>query len=382
MNAQWIAGVTQENRALPLGITLLLAVAPLGCSASQPTSADRAAILPSLVPAGEIGCSDCGDARQVTPTAVALLDDRRVAVLDSWEPFVRIFDAVGNPTNTFGELGQGPGEMGMNAGMPRPIPGTWILPYDGGVAIIDIDTKLETFDATGRFIAQHPLALPIVPVDQAFDAATATYFRAGFDAAAEGRGPGITGCRLGEPSGAVCGPLPRFESFLSDAADPRPPNTLFRTLAIGATLDGGLVVADRGTYRIWVFDPQGAVVVETGRDISRIAKSDEEIQEERDRWRGPADALDIDPLREHIERGGLGVDGSGRIWVLTQRWAETESVFDVFAESGEYLGEVAVAAQVRQGQWTVAPFFLRGDRLAAVVSLEDGSERVRLWDLH
>ena len=362
----------------PLGIALILAVCAFGCSEPQTT---QARTIPSLLPAGEIGCTDCGDARQITPTAVALLDDGRVAVLDSWEPFVRIFDAAGNPTTTFGKLGQGPGEIGMSVGMARPIPGTWILPYDGGVAVIDLDTKLETFDATGSFVAQHLLVLPIVPVDQAFDDATATYFRAGFDAAAEGRGPAISRCRFRGVDSVACERLPGFESFLSEAADPRPPNVLFRTVAIGATPAGGLVVADRATYRMWVIDARGEVIVETGRDIPRLAKTDEEIQLERERWYGPADALDIDPLRDHIEPGGLGVDGAGRIWVLTQRWTETESVFDVFDESGEYLGEVAVAAPIRQGQWTVAPFFLRDNRFAAVVPQADGSERVRLWEL-
>ncbi len=56
-------------------------------------------------------------------------------------------------------------------------------------------------------------------------------------------------------------------------------------------------------------------------------------------------------------------------------------MFDVFDETGEYLGEVAVAATIRKGQWTVAPFFLRDDRLAAVIPQADGSERVRLWEL-
>lgn len=363
----------------PLGIALISAVFAFGCS--EPQRPSQARTMPSLLPAGEIGCSDCGDARQITPTAVALLDDGRVAVLDSWEPFVRIFDANGDPTTTFGKLGQGPGEVGMSLGMARPIPGTWILPHDDGVAVVDLDAKLETFDAAGSFVAQHPLALPIVPIDQAFDAATATYFRAGSDAAAEGRGPTISRCRFRGANGVTCERLPGLESFLSEAADPSSPNALLRTVAIGATPAGGLVVADRATYRMWVIDTRGEVILESGRDISRIAKTDEEIQLERERWSGRPDALEIDPLRDHIEPSGLGVDGAGRIWVLTQRWTETESVFDVFDESGEYLGEVAVAAPIRQGQWTVAPFFLRDDRLAAVIPQADGSERVRLWEL-
>lgn len=378
MSVRVIDAAAKGGAMKPLGVALILAVTAFGCSEPETT---QARAIPSLQPAGEIGCSNCGDARQVSPTAVALLDDGHVAVLDSWEPFVRIFDAAGDPVTTYGKLGQGPGEMGMSVGMARPIPGTWILPHDGGVAVIDIDTTLEVFDATGAFVAQHPLALPSVPVDQAFDAATATYLRAGFDATAEGRGPGIGRCRFRGADGVACERFPGFESFLSEAADGGPPNVLFRTVAIGTTPAGGLVVADRATYRMWVIDAQGTVIVETGRDIPRLAKTDEEIQLERERRSGRPDALEIDPLRDHIERGGLGVDGDGRIWVLTQRWTETESVFDVFDESGEYLGEVAVAAPIRQGQWTVAPFFLRDDRLAAVIPQPDGSERVRLWEL-
>lgn len=371
----------------PFGIALVLVVSAFGCSGTETPqqvpqqTPPQGSAIPSLSPTGEIGCGDCDGILQITPTAVALLDGGRVAVLDSWEPFVRIFDAAGEPIASFGRLGEGPGEMGASLRMARPLPGVWILPWDGGVAVIDIDTTLETFDAAGNFIAQHALTVPMVPVGQAFNAAAATYFRAGFDFAAAGSDPGITRCRFGGAEAVSCDRVPGLEPFLAEAAGPGEPDDLLRAAVIGATPAGGLVVADRSTYRLWVIDAGGDVIVETARDIPRVVKTDEEIEIERERRSRRPGAVEIDPLREYIERGGIGVDGAGRIWVLTQRWTETESVFDVFDDSGAYVGEVGVAAPIRPGEWTVAPFFLRDDRLAAVIQQADGSERVRLWEL-
>ena len=150
-------------------------------------------------------------------------------------------------------------------------------------------------------------------------------------------------------------------------------------VAIAATPTGDLVLADRRSYRIGAVNAAGEIITQTGRDIPRREKTAEEIEVERQRMRGaPADA-EIDPLHPHIEYNGLDIDGSGRIWVLTTRWTETESIFDVFAPDGEYLGEATANALLRRGSWAVAPFFMGDNRLASVVQLPDGSEQVWVW---
>jgi len=150
-------------------------------------------------------------------------------------------------------------------------------------------------------------------------------------------------------------------------------------VAIASTPTGDLVLAARRSYRIWVVTEAGEIVTETGRDIPRRKKTAEEIELERQRRLGAPTNVEIDPLHPHIESSGLDVDGAGRVWVLTTRWTETESTFDVFAPGGEYLGEATAGALLRRGSWAVAPFFMGDNRLAAVVQLPDDSEQVWVW---
>ncbi len=360
---------------------VLMAGLATGCGGTDPAdeSTPRQSSPPALQLIATIGCTNCDDERQITPTAVALIDNDRVAILDSWEPFVRIFDAAGNPEASFGNQGQGPGEFGVSGGS-RPIPAAWVLGIDGAVAVIDIfPPMLEVFDSAGEFIEQRPLDVPPVPIDQAFNATSLAYYRRGFNPIARSEGPAVYRCVLDLRAAVNCSQVAGLEQFTSAPWEPGAQNADLRMVAIAATPTGDLVLADRRSYRIGAANAAGEIVTQTGRDIPRREKTAEEIELERQRMRGaPADA-EIDPLHPHIEYNGLDIDGSGRIWVLTTRWTETESIFDVFAPDGEYLGEATANALLRRGSWAVAPFFMGDNRLASVVQLPDGSEQVWVW---
>lgn len=368
---------TSSVAALALSL-LVLSTAAVGCAGSEPApdAGPSGQAAPSLELELKLGCAECGDDRQITPTAVAFLDDGGVAVLDSWEPYVRVFDAAGNPRVAFGNQGQGPGEFGISAGT-RPIPAAWIMALDGGVAVIDLfPPAVEAFDAAGRFREQRRLDLPPIPIDQAFDPVSRTYYRLGFDVIAGSGGGGILRCVLDLADEIGCDRVGEVERFISVPEEPRAPNADLGSLAIAATPSGDLVIADRSAYRIRIVDAGGDVVAETGREIPRQEKTPEEIEREREMILGDRE---VDPLHEHIEHNGVGVDGAGRIWVLTQRWTQGESVFDVFSPGGDYLGESRVDAILRRGSWAVAAYFLRDDRLAGIIEQADGSEQVWVW---
>jgi hypothetical protein len=90
----------------------------------------------------------------------------------------------------------------------------------------------------------------------------------------------------------------------------------------------------------------------------------------------------IDPLRMHLEQVGVQVDAEGRIWALTQRYADDNTIFDVFGPDGAYLTEVTVDAVIRRGTWHVGgSFIIAGRRLAAITQQPDGSEAVQVWEI-
>lgn len=335
----------------------------------------------TLEPVGTIGCAGCDDERQVTPWTLAILDDERIAVLDAFEPFVRVFGTDGDLRLSFGQKGEGPGEFGQELPGFGYFPGLWLFGNElGGVTVIDIfPVSLEVFGADGDFVERRETGLPdAVPTAQAFDAASRSYYRISFSA-----GPGaadsrrISRCRFSARGAADChffaDPVPFLQQEgLPDAA--------LGALVLAAGSEGSLVVANSGSYGIWVLDEQGEIVVRSGRDVPLPAKSDAELEAERQRLAraGRPDAQ-IDPHRPHIQPYGLQLDGDGRIWVLTGRYGDNDSVFDVFTPDGTYLNEVIIDAVVRPTERGLMPFVARGDLLAAAAQQPDGNKQVALY---
>jgi len=95
-------------------------------------------------------------------------------------------------------------------------------------------------------------------------------------------------------------------------------------------------------YEITVFSPEGDTLLEISRDAERIAKSEEEIQLEKE-WVevlfGGHDAGSMvveynpDPCRNMI--ADIGVDSEGRIWV--RRGTVLSPVFDVYDSDGNMM---------------------------------------------
>jgi len=335
----------------------------------------------SLELVSQLGCGDCEDERQLTPAVLALLDEGRVGVLDLYEPFVRVFGASGEVELAFGRKGQGPGEIGLATGAAY-LPGAWMAANEhGGLTVVDaLPWTLEIFDAAGAFVAQQRLDTPDgVPAGQASSVENGTYYQLSFAFMGGEASERITRCRL------LTTPEPQCELFA--AAAPflavGPPEARVGWLSIAATPDGGLVVANIAAYQIWVLDEDANVVLQTGRSIPRPAKSDAEIAREeaanQDRRVAGRAEREIDPQRGHIDSYGIQVDGAGRIWVLTQRYGDDTSVFDVFAADGTYLTELTVDAVIRRGPWNVTPFVAAGDRLAAITQQPDGNEFVYVY---
>lgn len=368
------------RRLAVVAATLLLAA----CAGPGPEPEE---VTPSvtLEQIGTIGCNECDDERQVTPMALAILDDERIAVLDAFEPFVRVFDAAGEPQRSFGTKGQGPGQLGVPVpGMPY-MPGMWLFGNElGGVTVLDVfPFTLEAFDAAGNFVDTTDSGLSMaVPTAQAFDPESRTYYR--FGAAMGSGGPG-----LGAPGIVRCH-FARDEAGCEDIADPVPflrqdefPDARLGALVAAVAPDGSLVIANSTSYDIWRLADDGAIAMHTGRDLPLPMKSEAELEQAREfAARSGQTDREIDPYRAHIESYGLQVDGVGRIWVLTGRYGEENSVFDVFAPDGAYLDEVAIDAAIRPTSMGITPFVTRGDLLVAATQRPDGNQEIRVYRIH
>lgn len=121
-----------------LGLAVVpIAMLAAACGGPAP-SPDETAPPIALEHVGTIGCDGCDDERQVTPVALAILDDERVGVLDAYEPFVRVFTTGGEPQLSFGAKGEGPGELGLALpGGSGYLPGLWLFGNElGGITVI------------------------------------------------------------------------------------------------------------------------------------------------------------------------------------------------------------------------------------------------------
>jgi hypothetical protein len=74
-------------------------------------------------------------------------------------------------------------------------------------------------------------------------------------------------------------------------------------------------------------------------------------------------AREIDPRKNFFSGGALRFDGSGRLWVRTDRGDAATTVFDLFSPAGDFIGEVRAEAAL--GSYHIA------NRQLAAVSASD-----------
>ena len=326
--------------------------------------------IPKLERVAEIGCDDCGDARQLSLTLdVAVDESGHVLVVDRDAPTLRMFDRTGKPMWGRGRPGSGPGEyrFAMRAA----------LGPNGTVQVVDMRLRRLTRLAADGSVAKS-LTIPF------FVAGSAT------------RG------RLGELA------------FLSDdfkrtgtvhrwlpGADAPVLVTSFQTPPPGeASLSGSIAVAPNGTiayltsadtYAIHLLSAACQPLPDLTRDIPRPRRTPEEIATMKNRMAmvgGAAKAAqesksgggsksllsddDRFQFKPHAGADALRYDDSGRLWVRTMRRTDKATVFDVFAASGTFAGEVTLPIRVDS-------YSLAGSYLATATEREDGTPIVVLW---
>ena len=323
------------------------------------------AVLPELVPGARFGCVECEGLEQLTPVAIGLGEDGRVYELDQYEPHVRMFDADGNLAATFGRSGQGPGEIQFPVAV---FPGD-----DGEVLVYDLP-GLHVFDAKGEHLRTMPWPMR---VPHSFDYLANEHsllmlsFLPRMPEARDGRSKALERWLL---EGEAIEP----EIVIAPQDLPADPSdaTRSRVTALAFRSDGGFVLGDRWSYRLYAYDAAGEPIGEFGREIPRQSKSQQQREREREKVDRSGGRLTLQPDMNHFQQWSLKFDCQGRLWVLTTRGGPDRSAIDLFDSDRRYLGEIQVAQHIVQG----GPMFeLAGGRLAAVVEDDDGIQTVQVW---
>jgi hypothetical protein len=344
-----------------------VALATLGAVAAASTTAAQ---VPRIERALEIGCEDCGDARQFSSIwDVAVTDAGQVLVVDRDAPTLRMFDKTGRLSWSRGRPGAGPGEYryAMRAA----------LGAGGSVHVIDMRlrrltrlgndgavTKSLTFQFFPAGVAARARQGELVILTDNFRR-TGTLERWAPDADA---------------------PV-RVMSF----STPEPGGGHIFSPSVAIAPNGDVAFLPTGErYEIQRISATGQTLPSLLRDIPRPRRTPEEIaagrqraqmvggnakaSQERQHGGGSRSVLPkADPmeLRPHAATDGLRYDDAGRLWVRTMRAIGSSTVFDVFGSNGQYVGEVTVPLGVQA-------FSLAGQYLATAAE-RDGVPIVVLW---
>ncbi|MCK4749453.1 MAG: 6-bladed beta-propeller [Bacteroidales bacterium] len=332
-----------------IALVSILLIALSGCGEetspvqeSDITSVDTITVMPS----DTIGVL-MGDSNYVFGTIgdVLYTSEGNIAVLDETGCCVKVFDPSGEFIMQMGREGSGPGEMLH--------PGAMVLFSEGSIGVLDQPTGgLHSFNADGTFnglyidfqgqavpqwawgVDNYAFVGAITDVHMQDDALMASF---------------IIGRWEDSPEPSVI----YFEySFPFDPSDMTSflENTFFST-AYAADRDGVVYVAPISSteYRIDIFSSDGSLLSSIERDMPRVEKSPEEIEEEIAMItailieRGVPDYMidyQPDPYRWLIPPQSIGADGMERVWV--QNGAVDGSIIDVYSRDGEHLAVVVI----------------------------------------
>jgi hypothetical protein len=363
-------------------VGVILSTLPLnGCSAARDSTEEEVGGLPILEEVSRFGCLDCQGPELLSVLFLTVTSDGTVYVLDRYEPFVRVFDSRGELRHAFGVAGQGPGELGVDVQVEF-LPGIAVYPrLDGSMLVHEaIPPTLTAFDAGGNFTEEVRLDIPVrIPRGSVWDAEAERVY---LSSAYPGEGSRIDRFDLaGQSTVPATTILSLVDTFPPiEEEPPRPATPLSMALAPG----GGIALGNPWTYRIRMFEPDGAHRRDIQRQIARPRKSDARMSEERELLRQRAarsggEVEDPHPDASHFRHGALDFDDTGRLWVATNRGGDGNTVFDLFDRGGAYLGEVSLPASLEPGTDTLRAYALAGGLLVAVVVDPNGNHSIGVW---
>ena len=327
--------------------------------------------IPKVERVREIGCEDCGDARQFSSTwDVMVTEAGDVLVVDRDAPTLRLFDKTGKPLWTHGRPGSGPGEyrFAMRAA----------LGPDGVVQVVDMRSRRLTRLARDGSVAQS-LTIPFFPAGIGVRRQTGELvfmtddFKGG-------------GTLQQWPQSA------ETPAKVATFATPMPGEASAISPSVAVAPNGDIAYLVTGdTYRIARLSAAGKALADVTRDIPRPKRTPAELAEVEKRIGSmgvakaaaegkqssgskalmPSTASRYE-FKSHAATDGLRYDDAGRLWVRTMRGVGKSTVFDIFSASGTYVGELTLPVAVES-------YSLAGSYLATATEREDGIPVIVLW---
>jgi len=332
-----------------IAIFSIMLAALSGCGNEPPEvpdSEDNSIDTIRVAPSDTIGIL-MGDSNYVFGTVgdVLYTFDGNIAILDETACCVKMYDPSGEFIGQLGREGSGPGEFLHPGGM--------ILFHDGSIGVLDQPTGgLHRFNTDGTFDSLY--------ID--FQGQEVPQWAWGVDNSAFVGA--ITQTRMQDDVMMASFIVGRWDNspdpsvIYSENSFPFNPedmayfleNTFF-SVTYAADRDGKVYVApiSSSEYRIDIFNSDGTLYSSITRDMPRIEKSPEEIEDETAmitailKERGvPEFMIDYqpDPYRWMIQPQGMGADGQGRVWVLNG--AVDGNIMDVYSREGEHLAVVEI----------------------------------------
>ena len=325
-----------------------------GCGGESPseevtlgTSIDTVFVTPS----DTIGIL-MGDSNYVFGTIGDALytDEGNIAVLDEAGCCIKVFDPSGEFLMQIGREGSGPGEM--------LYPGGMVLLSDGSFGVLDqASGGFSRFNADGSFDSLY--------ID--FQGQGVPQWAWGVDDYAFVGASNVTSMqedeilvsfKVGRWENSIDPTVVYFENiFPFNPADMASflENAIF-SVAFAADRDGVVYIApvSSSEYRIDIYSQDGSLMSTIERDLPRVEKSPEEIEEETAmisailRERGvPEYMIDYTPDSFHwmIPPQSIGADGMGRIWV--QNGTAMDPIMDVYSRDGEHLAVVRIGGVMK-----------------------------------
>ena len=339
----------------------------LGCLLAMPPAAPSTPAL-HLAPQAEArlrhvyqwGCSDCDGPEQLSAIrSLTVTTEGTVVVADRYEPFIRSWSRDGELVAWFGSEGQGPGE----------IQSVRVIAVEDEKTISIVDTRLlrwTTFNTGGEATATRPLRTH--GNSMAFSMARREVLSVG-NATTPCTPSLVRAVNVDDGSDRVL-------AELANVPTREPGNCPQEVYSFAAAPDGGFAVGfGDPDYRVREYGPEGKLRRELDRDIARLDKTEQDLEESRRNRLGSGS--DVDPLRFHFYGDSIRYDSEGRLWIRTARGAEGQRVFDVF-ENGTFLDEVVVPLPV---PLKGTAFDVAGEYLVVQSPDESGNPRITLFEI-
>lgn len=351
----------------PLLFATGLVAATCAPSGDAPVETGATAVSIAAERRATIGCSGCTYSESLAPRDIELRG-RELRLLDGFAPFLRIFNLDGGPERELVTEGEGPGEA-TAPWRVYSLPGETTLVHNSlPPALIPVEMSGGTERARVDLEMRVPENSDLLPSASALWLLTSLPFMPG-DAGAPRLG--LVDLATGKET-----PVLSAAELPSMPGDPEAPRGEFTCFPIAATADGNVLVGDAWSYDLLEFSPDGTLLRSFGRRLPRPARP------------APSEAslvsLDIADGTEqeipHFDRRALDRDTvRNEYWVRTWRGrVATETIFDRFSASGDWLGEVIVPLPMeRDGD---GAFDVENGLLAAVHPTEEG-EIVVIWNV-